>query len=368
MRLPIRPRLEETLPPLRLESLELLEDPRTLARLVDPSATTEEAASRVRIDREQLATPGFSGSTHDRLVVTLDSARGAFVLKRTDLDLTWVARRTADREGREALLLSDPALAGVWETFACPYRAYATAPGRLALMMDDLSDHLFPDRREALDESDEATLIDALASLHARFWDHPALDRPWLAHPIHFATLIGPDAFEEEADRGNPPPVFQRAHHGWRVALERLPPVVAATLREPRRFAAACESLPRTLVHGDVKVANFARLGGRRVAAFDWQLVGAAPAAIDLGWYLAVNASRLARSRGEWLAHYRERLEWHYGATLGEAGWERQCVVALWAGASMLLWSKALALEGGEPARLEEWAWWSDQLAAHTLG
>jgi hypothetical protein len=355
------------MPPLRLESLELLEDPRTLARLIDPFATTQEIESRVRIDREPLSTPGFSGSTHERLVVTLGAARGAFVLKRTDLDLTWVAQRTADREGREALLLMDAELAGVWQTFACPYRAFATAPGRLALLMDDLTDRLFPDRREALGEAEEAALIDALASLHARFWDHAALDRPWLAHPTQFATLIGPEAFEEEADRGNPSPVFQRAHHGWRIAFERLPPAVAATLREPRRFAAACESLPRTLVHGDVKVANFARLPDGRVAAFDWQLVGAAPAAIDMGWYLAVNASRLARSRAEWLARYRECLERHRGGAIGDAEWKHQCTVALWGGASMLLWSKALALEGGEAARLEEWAWWCDQLLAHPL-
>lgn len=43
------------------------------------------------------------------------------------------------------------------------------------------------------------------------------------------------------------------------------------------------DGLPRTLLHGDARVANFALLPGQRVTAFDWALIGAGPATIDLG-------------------------------------------------------------------------------------
>ena len=74
-------------------------------------------------------------------------------------------------------------------------------------------------------------------------------------------------------------------------------------------LAADCAGLPWTLLHGDAKVANFALLPGRRVAAFDWQLLGIGPATLDLGWYLAVNAGRLARPKEHVIARYRDLLD-----------------------------------------------------------
>ncbi|HEY7728921.1 MAG TPA: phosphotransferase [Candidatus Eisenbacteria bacterium] len=75
--------------------------------------------------------------------------------------------------------------------------------------------------------------------------------------------------------------------------------------------------LPRTLLHGDAKVANFALMPDSRVAELDWALVGAGPASVDLGRYLAVNASRLARPKEEAVARYRTLLAERLG---GEGG------------------------------------------------
>jgi hypothetical protein len=209
----------------------------------------------------------------------------------------------------------------------------------------------------------EDALLDALARMHARFWESPALDLPWLARPIHLGGLLHPDACAPENRPVPSPPVMERAHAGWAVALARLPSGCAALVRRPAEaLAEVSASLPRTLLHGDVKVANFGFLNGGRIAAFDWALAAAAPVSFELGWYLAVNGSRLARSRDDVIAHYRDRLELALGQSLPEDLWLRLHRVAVLAGASMLLWSKALNLESGAPGASEEWAWWVDHL------
>jgi aminoglycoside phosphotransferase (APT) family kinase protein len=120
--------------------------------------------------------------------------------------------------------------------------------------------------------------------------------------------------------------------------------------------------LPRTLVHGDAKVANFAILPGGRVSAFDWAIAGAGPCTIDIGWYLAVNASRLTGTKDQLLDRYRGFLEDARGEPLDQPTWSRLEEVAVTCGARMLLWSKALALDAGRPGADAEWAWWARRL------
>ena len=117
-------------------------------------------------------------------------------------------------------------------------------------------------------------------------------------------------------------------------------------------------------MHGDAKVANFALLPGRRVAAFDWQLLGKGPATLDLGWYLAVNSGRLARPKEHVIARYRDLLESRLTRPLSNLLWERMVSVGVMSGALMLLWAKALSLEeSGSPQAAEEWNWWVTQLS-----
>ena len=120
--------------------------------------------------------------------------------------------------------------------------------------------------------------------------------------------------------------------------------------------------MPRTLIHGDVKVANFAFLPDARVAAFDWAMMGNAPASYDLGWYVAVNASRLTRSKEDVLGLYRSALDNRLPTPLPSDVWQALERAGIVAGARMLLWSKALAVEAGRAGAVEEWQWWSDRL------
>ena len=212
--------------------------------------------------------------------------------------------------------------------------------------------------------ADEDALLAALAALHARYWESDVLRLPWLAAPAVRFALLGPMASTEEARWPEPGGFFDDVRRGWEMAFSRLPPHVKDLLDRPASVLAAdCAGLPWTLLHGDAKVANFALLPGRRVAAFDWQLLGVGPATLDLGWYLAVNSGRLARPKEHVITRYRDLLESHLTRPLANLLWERMVSIGVMSGALMLLWAKALSLqEPGSPRAAEEWNWWVTQL------
>jgi hypothetical protein len=341
-----------------LPSIDALGDPDALAAVVGPVAS---------IERSPLTTLGYTytGNMLERLDLHLASGgRRPLVLKRTATTLNWAARRSGDDVGREAALLAEPALTGVWEVFECPYRAFAVRGGEAGMLMDDLSDHLLPDEDEPIAVADEDTLLSALAALHARYWESDVLRLPWLAAPVVRFALLGPIAAAEEARRALPAGFLDDVRRGWELALSRLPPPVRDLVSRPARVLAAdCAGLPATLLHGDAKVANFALLPGGRVAAFDWELLGAGPATLDLGWYLAVNAGRLARPKEHVIARYRDFLESRLPRPLSNLLWERMVSAGILCGALMLLWSKAISLEEPGSSRAEEeWNWWVKQL------
>jgi hypothetical protein len=344
-------------PPLRLPDPSALAEPATLERVLGPVSGV--SASR-------LETPGFSGSTHTRLAVRLaDGGTRHLVLKRTHVAKDWLSARTGDSAGREGLVLGEPELAAVWSAFVSPYLAWSAADGQVALLMEDLSAWLLPDVREPIAEAHEERLLAATAAMHAHFWDAPVLERPWLAQPEQLLGILNAATLAALAPRGFPHPVVERAHQGWQVAFARLPARVAELLREPpRAIAERGRGLPRTLTHGDLKVANFAWLPDGRVAAFDWAVSGACPVAMDLAWYLSVNATRLPGTKERSVARYRRLLEAALGRQLGEGFWKQTVDYAVLAGAAMILWSKALALESGAARAREEWDWWVVRLEA----
>jgi hypothetical protein len=337
------------------DSPEVLTGVGLLAKLLGPVES---------VDCHPLGTVGYSGATHERIVARLRTGvRRSLVLKRFCLAAEWTAARTGDTRGREAALFGEPALVGVWDVFACPYLACSARDGEIGLLMTDLSEYLLPDVDEPLTEGEEDLIIASLARLHARFWDAPVLETPWLNPPDRLFAVLGPSVGAEEAGRPAAPPFRDAVRRGWEVALARLPAAVADRLRQPAEaFARECATLPRTLLHGDTKVANFALLGDGQVAAFDWALIGAGPCTLDLGWYLAVNAGRLARTKEEVIARYRTWLEAELGRAIKSEIWERLLFAGLLCAAAMGLWEKALAVESGPPRASAEWDWWSEQL------
>jgi len=343
--------------PLRVRGIAALGDVETLSGILGPLD---------RIDLEPMRTSGFSGSTHARVTARLISGeRIHLVLKRTPLAGDWMARRTGDRVGREAALLAEPACEPVWRAFDCPYVAYAIEDGAIGLLMRNVAESMLPDRREPMSTEHEERLLGALAAMHARFWDSPAIAQPpWLAAAPTLIGLLAPAAVAALPTEDRAHPVIARAIAGWEAAFRHLPAAQAAVLRQPvEALAARGRDLPDTLVHGDCKVANVAFLPDGGVAAFDWALAARAPATLELGWYLAVNASRVSENKTAAFARYRVALDRALGARApDDAAWRRIETESALAGAAMLLWSKALALEEGAPQARAEWEWYVERL------
>jgi hypothetical protein len=337
----------------------------SIAALADADGLGEVAGPVHSVDVAPLAGVGFSSAALSRISVTRpDGTEAHYVLKCTSLRQDWMAVRSGDLAGREAQLIGDEQFAAVWDVFDCPYVAFAVEAERTGLLMTDLTPHLLPDARAPLLPDQQEALLGALAALHARFWNSPALDRAWLTTSSDYCELLGPAVADDAAAIATLSAQLQQAvPNGWRSAMPRLAAAAAARLTCPgREHQRLWQDLPRTLVHGDTKVANFAIRPGGQVAAFDWAIAGAGPCTIDVGWYLAVNASRLTGSKEHLLARYRALLEDARGERIAETMWQRLEEVAVTCGARMLLWSKALALDGGRSGADREWAWWVDRL------
>ena len=340
----------------------------SLASLTDPATLSQLLGHRVEGTRiEPLGGVGYSGASLSRVEVAReDGACSRLVLKTTRLNEDWTARLTQDSSGREALLLTQETLRPVWKVFACPYVAFAAEPGEVGLLLRDVTAELLPDARAPLSEYQEDALLGSLARLHALFWDPSAPAFSWLMRPAQYCDILAPSLLSDRAAVAVLSSTLRESvPHGWELALARLPPAIVPALTRPGvEWEHVWADIPRTLLHGDVKVANFALFGDGGVAAFDWALVGTGPCTIDVGWYLAVNASRLTRSKEEILHKYRLLLESALGHGLSKQLWSRLEAVAIVTGARMLLWSKALALELGRAGAADDWSWWVNRLAA----
>jgi hypothetical protein len=294
------------------------------------------------------------------------------MLKRSRPADDWTARRTGDVVGREALLLAEPSLAGIWEILNNPYLAFSRevveAAGdenveQITLLMHDLGPWLVPASAGRLSIEREDLFLRMLAALHARFWQSDALQLPWLAAPTVRFSILGPGAAVEELACATDHPLFRAVERGWEIARDRLPEAARTRLLRPAdEIAAGYAHLPQTLLHGDAKIGNCAFLPDGRLTLFDWATMGVGPATLDLGYYLAVDATRHGAGKEEIITRYRICLQDALRVALPDDLWEEMLAVAITGGARMLLWSKALALETRSVQAESEWQWWVDRL------
>src|SRR6476660_8841663 len=124
-----------------------------------------------RPERE-LATDGWSGATFSTLT---DEAGRPFVLKRTSLDLDWIARATDDSELREGWLAARArSVAPSLPDGTLPYLGAAADGDGVAILMPDLSGDLIawdrPDE-EPLDAAELERVLRTIAAIHATRWD-----------------------------------------------------------------------------------------------------------------------------------------------------------------------------------------------------
>lgn len=322
------------------------------------------------IDITPIETAGYSGARFSAISLTRNTGETEkLILKEVDLADDWFSHRTRDTTGREAAVLVEPCLAEIPEIFHSPYKLIQIKHGRIGLLMDNLSSGLFPDEKKPLPLVDQDRMLDKLAQLHAHYWENEQLGAlSWLHNASDFIYLMGPlDHLPFEG--GSARNIQMHINNGWEATLPLLPSSIKENLlKPPEEIAAGWSDLPRTLVHGDTKVANFAKAANGELSLLDWAFAGHAPCTFDIGWFIAVNASRLAESKETVLHKYRHFLQGHLGRRLDNGLWHRLEEAGVVCGAFMLLWSKGAAMANAREGAATEWNWWLDRLEKWSRG
>ncbi len=222
----------------------------------------------------------------------------------------------------------------------CHAAAYDEATDRAALVLEDIGAASFGDAATGCSVADAELVVDALAQLHARWWQSPRLSsvRPFPEPPLD--TL----AVRLAAVRERHGPLVPEA-------------VLSLTDRiRPRhvRLFAPLAGPPATLLHVDCHLDNIAFLDGE-VVLFDWSGAAGGVGAFDLAHFLSS-----ALRGGDWAALPDLVGRYHRGLVAGGvAGYShdeldrhhRLAVLRLWLG---------VVGGAGSPAAAD----WPDRLAA----
>jgi hypothetical protein len=154
---------------------------------------------------------------------------------------------------------------------------------RFGLLIEDMGSGRVGDQAAGCSVEEAERALRTLARVHARFWESPLLNRPWInasddaAEVVHGIFRRAAPTFEERF-RDRLTPTMRRMtewadQHG-----------VALLHRMARR--------PRTLVHGDYRLDNLIFNDGdaeHPVTVIDWQAITSGNGLIDVAYFLRPN-------------------------------------------------------------------------------
>jgi hypothetical protein len=185
------------------------------------------------------------------------------------------------------------------------------------LLLEDLGGLRIGDQMRGLPPEDAERLVDALAELHARYWESPVLEQDWLLSPGEgaFAGMVAQLVCSGVG--------ALRARYADRAPAAVLDAIAQAAPRWSE-ILRRCAEGPATLVHNDCRLDNiFFRAGGDPVFV-DWQVVARTRGTQDVANLLA-GSMDVEDLRAHWeplLRRYHRRLR-----ALGVRGYEwEDCV------------------------------------------
>lgn len=303
--------------------------------------------ARFGIDRESvrpLPSNGYSGAA-------LFTARGRdglrWVIKRTSIDIDWIMRATHDWQGREHQL------AGAYTLRTGQVRSAAVDSARdgdvFSILMEDITPFLSYPGKLSLVEVD--VIVRGIAGLHRR---SPELDVDWCRLDDRLLLLR---RGIRAAGAAAPPSLAEDVRAGWsrfaELAPGQLVELIAWLESEFAVLMSALSQLPQVFVHNDLKLDNIGVDPDGVVWLIDWAMAARAPACVELGWFLAANATRMTVSPEEVLDLY--------AAAAGLTGGTRRRHDALTALCGLVLrgWRRALDVRSIDD--IAEFRWWCDQ-------
>jgi hypothetical protein len=318
----------------------------------------------------------FSASGSRFLTLETNAGQGPrYVLKRISLEWDWIMRATDDRHGRSAAIWQCGLLDSLPPEIAQAIIACSVDGPGWAILMRDVSATLLPSEDQPISTIDSEQILDAMAALHATFWEAPLLADPalGLCSLQHFYTSLSPQMGRREA--GGPDNAPQMILEAWELLETLVAPDVADLIcglhANPQPLCDALARYPQTLVHGDIRLANLGLLHGERpqVILLDWQFAMSGPPAADLAWYLGDTSENLPMSNEAVIAGYQQRLAHRLGARFDDQWWQPQLELCLLGNFMRTGWDIIDRITRGEvESKREYWRgeleWWSKQARA----
>lgn len=292
---------------------------------------------------------GKSGNTYELL--TIDGE--PYFLKTLSYDADWIMRCTGNTDHWEYKVWQ----AGLYDR--CPPEidhamVAMTLDGALQVqLMRDISASLIPEGDDPVTVEQHDTFIDHMAAFHVGYWGFE--DTVGLSTIEQRMLTFSDDNIAREIQVADPPAPIRVGKEGWALMPERAPALAAVVLparANPTAVADAMRATPQTFIMGDWKMGNLGfHADTKQTVLVDWAYPGAAPGCWDLMWYLALNRSRLPRTKEESIAAYREGLE---RRGIDTAAWFDAQLHASTVGVlAMIGWEKAVGDE-------DELRWWED--------
>ena len=265
------------------------------------------------------------------------------------IERDWIMRATNDVHCREARFVD--AITALPAAVRVPSIGAARDGDEHALLMHDITPCMIDPDLPAISEQHLDAILSAMAALHAT--PPPAADVGWCSLTERL-TLLTPQTMRIAAAYGAP--VAGDVTEGWRLFDRHAPASVVTLIHElfsdPAPIARALHALPSAFLHGDLKLDNIGLDADGAMWLIDWAMTLVAPAAVDLGWFLAINSRRLPVSLDDVMKRYAA------AARIPQSLRERHDALTVLCGLLLRGWRKALDAGAGEP---EELQWWCDR-------
>jgi hypothetical protein len=313
---------------------------------------------RLTLERAPLrSAESFSGVALERVVVRgPDGPPASYVIKQLTPLGDWLARALGDDRLREQRLATSGLLDALPEGVgAAVVAATPLRDGQAWLLMRDVTPLLAPPGDLPFSDAQVDVALNGLAALHSAFADLPAerADELALCQPGDWLTLLSPRTARREEATAPPDHLTRLFIPAWERVAARAPDawrVLEPLLDDPTPLVAALDRVARrTLTHSDAKAGNFAFAPGQLIL-LDWAAANRGFGALELAWFLTVNAAKLPRGRDDAIARYRAARQRHGVLPARGPEWERELALGLLGGALLAAWQKVFGLESPDPA------------------
>ena len=320
-------------------------------------------------------TVGWSSTDSQFLGIEIDGEKNPqFILKKLSQEQDWVMQTTDDQHWRTVRIWQYGLLDSLPKEIDHAIIACAIDNNGYAFLMRNVADTLLDGA--SFSEEDNKINMNAMAALHAAFWDNSELNNPALklCSPENLFTHTSPEKVKQVITK-KPAPVLDMILEGWGLLPTLIESEVVELLRDlahnSQPLCTALSNYPQTLNHGDWRIANIGIERGEspRLILLDWARPTITVPGIDLAYYLVTSWQELPVSKQETIDVYKQCLMLYLGKRFDEVWWQPQLELSLLGALLMIGCFKAWSSvhSDDKTQRMKEQAdleWWAEQARA----